>query len=226
MRLVMKKSHMQDPFYNPAQFSGSDYHSRKTGVDAHGNKTYRYVYGKASKGWQSIPNDKGSFEIGNEKTGSTIHIDAVQTEGSTRVIGTLRNKDGEVLSRITKEFSQGDAYFDSYRKWNPNRSRLITGVVKELQLGDRPIKSMRDIERAFQDTGMFPEDADKMKQASLVKSLNAIQDMRDFLMYSGVTERTRTQMVRRAKEIFGVMPDKERMKAMPYMFDIIKYDYQ
>lgn len=225
MKMVMRKAY-QDPFYNPQEFSGGAYVGRKLDVDDSGNRRFRYVYGSSPKGWQSIPEGKPSFEIGNKKTGSTIHVSCIKTPGIVRINGTLRNKDGEVIGRINEEYNQGDTYWDDYRKWNPNKSKIVQDVVKRLQMYDRPIKTLRDIDRSMQDTGMHPEDANRAFKASLLnKDLSALRQMRDFLVFSGVTEQTRKQMTQRAKDIFSGLPEGKKQKALDYMFDIIKYDY-
>lgn len=185
MKIMIKG---KDPFYNPGEYNegGSTFVARKTGVKD-GKVRHRYVYGKASKKWDPIPEGKTSFEIGNHGTGALIHITCTPTTGSTKVIGTLRNKDGEVLARISKEFNTGEAFTDEYRKWKPNKQRLITLVVKELQLHDRPIGTMRDIERSMQDIGLFPEELASVKNMHIVKSVQDQQIGMGALVKAGDT---------------------------------------
>jgi hypothetical protein len=281
MKMMIKG---KDPFYRPGEYNegASTFVARKSAVKD-GKVKHRYVYGKASKKWDPIPEGKTSFEIGNHGTGATIHITCTPTTGNTKVIGTLRNKDGENLARISKEINTGEAFTDEYRKWKPNKQRLITMVVKELQLHDRPVSTMRDIERSMQDIGMFPEELANVKNMHIVKSIQdqqigfealatsgkilrslgkstpsifeeiegnldkgfdnlmdssemlrlltldkslpAIRMMREFLDFGRVSDRTRRQLVRRSKSVFGLLNPKDQKEAIPYMFDITRHDY-
>lgn len=228
MKFVMKLQ-KSDPFYNPERYADASFVARKVELDKQGKKKYKYVYGKEPKGWDEIPSGKDSFEIGNTKTGSTIHISAISTESNVKVIGTLRNKGGEVIARINKEVNTGSNYFDEYRKWNPNKMRLVKLVVKELQLHDRPVRTIRDIERSIQDSGMFPEEIQRVTRMSrLGKSIAGVDFLKevvDLLKYGRVTDRTRRQLTRRAQDVFDSLSSEERVKVLPQLFEITKFNY-
>ena len=236
----------KDPFYNPNAYQGETgtYVSKKKELN-NGKITHRYVYGKPSAAWDDTPSAENSFEIGNKRTGSTINISCTPTNSVARVVGLLRNKDGEVMARIEKSINTGSDYFDEYRKWMPNKTRMIMQIVEELKLHDRPIQTMRDIDRSMQDIGMFPEEFSAVKKAgmsksaliknrledaalqvrmmSLGKSLDSIRQFHEMLGWGHVSEQTRRQMVTRAKEAFDLMSTSDQAKAMPYMLDILQF---
>jgi hypothetical protein len=226
MRFFIDLNKSGDPFYSPEKYNRGKYVARKETVDGKGRRKFRYVYGAPVGGWDETPDGKASFEIGNKKTGSIIHVTSLVADSGAKILGTLRNKDGEVIARTEKEVKHGPGYFDEYRRWNPNRGRLIEKAVEELKLHDRPVRSMREMERSMQDTGMFPDQTQEIKRAALLnKSSAALREMSELLEFGNPTDETRRQLTQRMHEIFRDLSEDEREKSMPYMLMMVDKTY-
>jgi hypothetical protein len=211
MRFFIDLNKSGDPFYSPEKYNRGKYVARKETVDGKGRRKFRYVYGAPVGGWDETPDGKASFEIGNKKTGSIIHVTSLVADSGAKILGTLRNKDGEVIARTEKEVKHG---------------RLIEKAVEELKLHDRPVRSMREMERSMQDTGMFPDQTQEIKRAALLnKSSAALREMSELLEFGNPTDETRRQLTQRMHEIFRDLSEDEREKSMPYMLMMVDKTY-
>ena len=136
----------------------------------------------------------------------------------------LRNKDGEVIATISKELPPNGTFLDTMRRRNPERGRVVNSVVRELQMRDKPMKTLREAERSMQDVGMFPEDLQRIKVASLVKSSEIVRRMWEMLKYGTLSNRTRQQLSERINDVFQNLDDDDKMKALPWAIDASRFE--